>query len=186
MLNDKAVIMYSRVDATRLSLHPARRRLCHPVIAPPSKETLMPPGYHSTQQGDASLGRFIIASRIVSAPNPHPTRPRARKRYSCVLLASTRLVLERFFGKSGLDRRFTLLCPSVHQNISVSNPLIGRPRNLGPVGYVKSCGVNLILVPVSGCFTPRERAPGTHWIEGCVGPRTGLDAVVKGNIPSRA
>jgi hypothetical protein len=29
-------------------------------------------------------------------------------------------------------------------------------------------------------FTLRERAPGTHWIGGWVGPRTGLDAVVKG------
>jgi hypothetical protein len=26
---------------------------------------------------------------------------------------------------------------------------------------------------------PRERAPGTHWIEGWVGPRAGLDDVVK-------
>jgi hypothetical protein len=26
-----------------------------------------------------------------------------------------------------------------------------------------------------GRFTPRERAPGTHWIRGWVGPRTGLD-----------
>jgi hypothetical protein len=24
-------------------------------------------------------------------------------------------------------------------------------------------------------FTPGERAPGTHWIGGCVGPRAGLD-----------
>jgi hypothetical protein len=29
-----------------------------------------------------------------------------------------------------------------------------------------------------GRFTPRERAPGTNWIGGWVGPRTGLDAVV--------
>jgi hypothetical protein len=28
-------------------------------------------------------------------------------------------------------------------------------------------------------FTPRERALGTHWIGGWVGPRAGLDAVVK-------
>jgi hypothetical protein len=27
-------------------------------------------------------------------------------------------------------------------------------------------------------FTPRERAPGTHWIGGWVGPRAVLDAVV--------
>jgi hypothetical protein len=36
----------------------------------------------------------------------------------------------------------------------------------------------------SGRFTPRERAPGTHWIGGCVGPRAILDAVVKRKIPS--
>jgi hypothetical protein len=35
-----------------------------------------------------------------------------------------------------------------------------------------------------GRFTPRERAPGTHWIGGWVGPRAGLDAVVKRKIPS--
>jgi hypothetical protein len=33
-------------------------------------------------------------------------------------------------------------------------------------------------------FTSRERTPGTHWIGGWVGPRTGLDAVVKRKIPS--
>jgi hypothetical protein len=30
-----------------------------------------------------------------------------------------------------------------------------------------------------GRFTPRERAPVTHWIGGWVGPRAVLDAVVK-------
>jgi hypothetical protein len=37
-----------------------------------------------------------------------------------------------------------------------------------------------------GCFTPspRERAPGAHWIGGWVGPRAILDAVVKRKIPS--
>jgi hypothetical protein len=30
-----------------------------------------------------------------------------------------------------------------------------------------------------GRFTPRERAPGTHWIGGWVDPRGGLDAVEK-------
>jgi hypothetical protein len=35
-----------------------------------------------------------------------------------------------------------------------------------------------------GRFTPRERAPGTHWIGGWVGRRAGLDAVVKRKIPS--
>jgi hypothetical protein len=33
-------------------------------------------------------------------------------------------------------------------------------------------------------FTPRERAPVTHWIGSWVGPRAVLDAVVKRKIPS--
>jgi hypothetical protein len=35
-----------------------------------------------------------------------------------------------------------------------------------------------------GRFTARERAPGTHWIGGWVGPRAVLDAVMKRKIPS--
>jgi hypothetical protein len=35
-----------------------------------------------------------------------------------------------------------------------------------------------------GLFTPRERAPGTHWIGGWVGPRAVLDTVVKRKIPT--
>jgi hypothetical protein len=31
---------------------------------------------------------------------------------------------------------------------------------------------------------PRERAPGTHWIGGWVGPKAVMDAVMKGKIPS--
>jgi hypothetical protein len=33
-------------------------------------------------------------------------------------------------------------------------------------------------------FTPRERTPGTHLIGDWVGPRAGLEAVVKRKIPS--
>jgi hypothetical protein len=35
-----------------------------------------------------------------------------------------------------------------------------------------------------GRFTPRERAPGTHWIGDWVGPKAVLDAVVKRKILS--
>jgi hypothetical protein len=35
------------------------------------------------------------------------------------------------------------------------------------------------LVSRRGSFTPGERAPGTHWTGGWVGPRTGLDDVEK-------
>jgi hypothetical protein len=33
-------------------------------------------------------------------------------------------------------------------------------------------------------FTPGERAPGTHWIGGWVGPRVGLDAMEKKKVCS--
>jgi hypothetical protein len=35
-----------------------------------------------------------------------------------------------------------------------------------------------------GRFTSRERAPGTHWIGGWVGPRDSLDTVMERKIPS--
>jgi hypothetical protein len=35
-----------------------------------------------------------------------------------------------------------------------------------------------------GRFTPRERAPGTHWLGGWVGPVADLDAVANRKIPS--
>jgi hypothetical protein len=35
-----------------------------------------------------------------------------------------------------------------------------------------------------GHFTPKERAPGTHWIGSLVGPRASLDAMVRRKIPS--
>jgi hypothetical protein len=40
------------------------------------------------------------------------------------------------------------------------------------------------LASRSGSFTPMETAPGTHRIGGWVGPRVGLDVVVKIKIPS--
>jgi hypothetical protein len=33
-----------------------------------------------------------------------------------------------------------------------------------------------------GRFTPRERAPSTHWIEGWVGPRASPDEMVRRKI----
>jgi hypothetical protein len=35
-----------------------------------------------------------------------------------------------------------------------------------------------------GHFTSRERAPGTHWLGGWVGPRASLDMVSKTKIPN--
>jgi hypothetical protein len=35
-----------------------------------------------------------------------------------------------------------------------------------------------------GRFAPRERAPGTHWIGGCMGPGAILDAVARRKLPS--
>jgi len=35
-----------------------------------------------------------------------------------------------------------------------------------------------------GRFIPKERAPNIHWIEGRMGPRAGMDAMVKRKIPT--
>jgi len=35
-----------------------------------------------------------------------------------------------------------------------------------------------------GRFTPRERAPGTHWKRGWVGPSAVLDVVAKKKFPA--
>jgi len=35
----------------------------------------------------------------------------------------------------------------------------------------------------AAALPPRERAPSTHWIRGCVGPRACLDVVVKRKFP---
>jgi hypothetical protein len=35
-----------------------------------------------------------------------------------------------------------------------------------------------------GHFTPREKGPGIRWMGGWVGPRAGLDAVVRKKIPN--
>jgi len=40
------------------------------------------------------------------------------------------------------------------------------------------------MVSFTGRFTPRERAPGTHWIGGWVGPKAGQDLVSKRKTPS--
>jgi hypothetical protein len=41
-----------------------------------------------------------------------------------------------------------------------------------------------VVIFTPGRFTPRERAPGTHWMGGRVGLGAVLDAVVKRKIPS--
>jgi hypothetical protein len=33
-----------------------------------------------------------------------------------------------------------------------------------------------------GCFIPKERGPGSHWIEGCVGPGANLDIMEKRKV----
>jgi hypothetical protein len=58
---------------------------------------------------------------------------------------------------------------------------------------VEVCSTHTLTSALEGCewsasltgrFTPRERAPGTHWIGDWVGPGAVLEAVVKRKIPS--
>jgi hypothetical protein len=63
-------------------------------------------------------------------------------------------------------------------------------RCIGEWRYISTHSFTSVLdggkwsVSRSGRFTPRERTPGTHWIEGWEGPRAVLDAVVKRKIRS--
>jgi hypothetical protein len=50
--------------------------------------------------------------------------------------------------------------------------------------YIRDLGIRWRSASCPNRFTPRERAPGTHWIGVWVGPRASLDAVVKRKIPS--
>jgi hypothetical protein len=66
------------------------------------------------------------------------------------------------------------------------------PRHGGVLGELRYSSTHSLTLALgdewsasrSGRFTPRERAPGTHWIGGWVGPRAVLNAVVKRKIPS--
>jgi hypothetical protein len=69
------------------------------------------------------------------------------------------------------------------------------PRQEGVLGELKYSSTHSLTTALDGGewsasrhgrFTPREGAPGTHWIVGWVGTRAVLDAVVKGKILSPA
>jgi hypothetical protein len=65
------------------------------------------------------------------------------------------------------------------------------PRHEGVLGELRYSSTHSLTSAVDGGewstsrpgrFTPRERAPGTHWVGGWVGPRAVLDVVVKRKI----
>jgi hypothetical protein len=67
------------------------------------------------------------------------------------------------------------------------------PRHEGILGEWRYSSTNSLTSAIDAgewpasrpsSFTPRERAPGAHWIGVWVGPRAVLDAVVKRKIPS--
>jgi hypothetical protein len=71
------------------------------------------------------------------------------------------------------------------------------PRHEGVLGEWRYSSTHSLISALDGGewsasrpsrFTPRERAPGTHWIGGWVGPRAVLDAVLKrkkSSVPAR-
>jgi hypothetical protein len=72
-------------------------------------------------------------------------------------------------------------------------PVLWAPRHKGVLGEWRYSSTHSLTSALDGGewsasrpgrFTPRERAPGSHWIGGWVGPRAVLDAVVKRKIPS--
>jgi hypothetical protein len=68
-----------------------------------------------------------------------------------------------------------------------------KPRHEGVLGEWRYSYTHSLTSALNGSewsasrpdrFTPRERAPGTHWIGGWVGTRAVLDAVVRRKIHS--
>jgi hypothetical protein len=78
--------------------------------------------------------------------------------------------------------------------VSKDVPVLNKaPRHEGVIGQWRYSSTHSLTSALDrdewsascpGRFTHRERAPGTHWLGGWVGPRAGLDAVVKRKIPS--
>jgi hypothetical protein len=77
--------------------------------------------------------------------------------------------------------------------VKLSLCLNGAPRHEGVLGEWRYSFTHSLTSALDGSkwsvsrpgrFTSRERAPGTHWIGGWMGPRAILDAVVKRKIPS--
>jgi hypothetical protein len=80
-------------------------------------------------------------------------------------------------------------------NVKVSLCFNRAPRHEGVLGEWRYRSTHSLTSALDGGewstsrpgrFTPKERAPGTHWIGGWMGPRTVLDAVVKKKIPAPA
>jgi hypothetical protein len=61
---------------------------------------------------------------------------------------------------------------------------IGKGRNRSTRSLTSALDWHERSASGPGCFTPRERFPGNHWIWGLVDPTARLDVVVKTKIPS--
>jgi hypothetical protein len=86
-----------------------------------------------------------------------------------------------------------LLFINILVKVKVSLCFNWAPRHGGVLGEWRYSSTHSLTSALDGrdwpasrpCrFTPRERAPGTPWIGGWLGPRAVLDAVVKRKIPS--
>jgi hypothetical protein len=85
------------------------------------------------------------------------------------------------------------IAKSLMKKLKLSLCFNWAPRHEGVLGEWKYSSTHSLTSALDGDewsashpgrFTPRERAPGTHWIGGWVGPRAVLDAVVKRKILS--
>jgi hypothetical protein len=85
-----------------------------------------------------------------------------------------------------------ILHPAV-KKLKLSLCFSWAPRHEGVLGEWRYRSTHSLTSAVDGRewsasrldrFTPKERAPGTYWIEGWVGPRAVVNAVVKRKIPS--
>jgi hypothetical protein len=56
---------------------------------------------------------------------------------------------------------------------------VWRSGDIAPTVITSALDGSYLIASHSGHFNPKERAPGTHWIEDWVGPKTGLDVAGK-------
>jgi hypothetical protein len=60
---------------------------------------------------------------------------------------------------------------------------VWKAGGIAPLFLTSALDTSKWSASLPGRFIPGERAPGTHWIGGWVGPRAGLDAAEKRKIP---
>jgi hypothetical protein len=110
---------------------------------------------------------------------------------SIIYLHQAQIKFYRFSNKNYIALKISILCDKGKGKVI---PVLNwAPRHEGVLGKWRYSSTHSLTSALDGGewsasrpgrFTPRERAPGTDWIGGWVGPRAVLGPMVKWRIPS--